>query len=256
MLIKKNKVKISATIVLYKEDETTLKKTISSFLKLPISKKLFLIDNSPTSKLKSIVDSDEVEYFHMKKNIGFGKGHNQVLNKIKDLSDFHLVLNPDVYFSGNVINELISKLEEKTSYAMIAPKVVFPSNKHQFTARKYPSFFDLIIRRLNFFKSRLHEQEYRSKNLTKPLTVEYLTGCFQLYKTKGFISLKGFDERYFLYMEDVDICKKMDVLDMKKLYYPQVQITHVLKKGSSKNLKLFFYHLISAIKYFLKWGFK
>ena len=72
---------------------------------------------------------------------------------------------------------------------------------------------------------------------------------------EDFIALNGFDERYFLYMEDVDICKKIDLLGKKKLYYPQEQIIHILKQGSLKNANLFFSHLSSAIKYFLKWGF-
>jgi GT2 family glycosyltransferase len=55
-------------------------------------------------------------------------------------------------------------------------------------------------------------------------------------------------------MEDVDICKKIDALGKKKLYYPKEEIIHVLKQGSSKNIHLFFRHTSSAIKYFLKWG--
>ena len=56
-------------------------------------------------------------------------------------------------------------------------------------------------------------------------------------------------------MEDVDICRKIDALGKKKLYYPREEITHVLKQGSSKSINLFFRHISSAIKYFLKWGF-
>ena len=106
---------------------------------------------------------------------------------------------------------------------------------------------------MKILDQRIYEQEYRNKDLSKPFFVEYLTGCFQLYKTAAFTALNGFDERYFLYMEDVDICKKIDTTGKKKLYYPNVSITHVLKQGSSKNFKLFCYHLSSAVKYFLKW---
>ena len=76
-----------------------------------------------------------------------------------------------------------------------------------------------------------------------------------LFKTEDFKTLEGFDERYFLYMEDADICRKIDLLGKKKLYYPKVKITHQHQRGSSKNIKLFFHHISSAIKYFLKWGF-
>ena len=244
---------ISATIVLYKEDEITLKKTIDSFLAISTVKKLFLVDNSPTDKLRNLSKHDEVEYVFVEKNIGFGAGHNKILDKIKNYSDFHLVLNPDVSFNGDIITKLVGQLDKEDKVAMIAPKVIFPDERHQYTARKYPKFMDLIIRRLNILGERIHENEYRNKDLSKPMFVEYLTGCFQLYKTADFVAINGFDERYFLYMEDVDICKKIDVLGKKKMYYPHVSITHVLKQGSSKNLKLFYYHLSSAIKYFLKW---
>jgi len=246
-------INISATIVLYKENEETLLKAIHSFLNINLSKKLFLIDNSPTNKLSSIIKHPDVEYFFIGRNLGFGLGHNEVINKIKDKSDFHLILNPDVSFDVRVLKELTAVLSKENKAAMIAPKVLFPNGNHQYTARKYPVFFDLAIRRLKFFKNRIYKQEYRDKDLSKPFYVEYLTGCFQLYKTNDFVALNGFDKRYFLYMEDVDICKKIDVLGKKKLYYPHVSIYHVLKKGSSKNLKLFYYHLISAIKYFFKW---
>lgn len=247
------KTNISATIVLYKEDKKTLQKTIDSFLATPLSKKLFLIDNSPTNNLNSLANHPDIEYVFTGNNIGFGAAHNYVIEKIKDYSDFHLVLNPDVTFKEKTITDLISEIKKQEHVSMIAPKVVFPNNAHQYTARKYPSFFDLIIRRLKILDKRIYEQEYRNKDLSKPFFVEYLTGCFQLYKTADFVALNGFDERYFLYMEDVDICKKIDETGKKKLYYPAVTITHVLKQGSSKNLKLFFYHLSSAIKYFLKW---
>ena len=248
------KITISVTIVLFQEDRATLLKTITSFLEVPLLKKVFLIDNSPTDNLKDIIKHPDVVYHFVNKNLGFGAGHNFVLNKIKFFSDFHLVLNPDVSFEKNIISDLISELKKHDDVALIAPKVLFPNKEHQYTARKYPKFFDLIIRRLRIFKKRIFEQEYRNKDLNEPFFAEYITGCFQLYKTKDFITLKGFDQRYFLYMEDVDICKKIDKIGKKKLYYPKVSITHILKKGSSKQFKLFVYHLISAVKYFGKWS--
>lgn len=244
---------ISATIVLYKEDEGTLKKAIDSFLAISLTKKLFLVDNSPTDILKNVSLHPDVEYIFVDNNVGFGSGHNIVLKKIKNKSNFHLVLNPDVSFEGDIIIALIQQLANRKEIAMIAPKVLFPNGKHQYTARKYPSFLDLIMRRLKLNVAKIKDHEYRNKDLSKPLLVAYLTGCFQLYKTADFVAINGFDERYFLYMEDVDICKKIDVLGKQKMYYPKVSITHVLKQGSSKHLKLFYYHLSSAIKYYMKW---
>ena len=85
---------ITASIVLFKENLETIKKTIDSFLKTPLEKKLYLIDNSPVNNLESHFKHFEIEYIYVGNNIGFRKAHNLGLNKIN--SDFHLILNPDV----------------------------------------------------------------------------------------------------------------------------------------------------------------
>tara|TARA_R110001592_G_scaffold214779_1_gene467800 strand:- start:109 stop:876 length:768 start_codon:yes stop_codon:yes gene_type:complete len=252
-----SKIKISASIVLYKEDLKELNKTIACFLKTKLSKKLYLIDNTPSKQFKNIFEQQEIEYIGIGRNIGFGAAHNIVLDKIKNLSDFHLILNPDVTFLDETIPNLILQLEENEKISMIAPRVLFPNGNHQFSCRRYPTILELLARRIPFSKSIftkiVDNGIYKDKNLEKPFFAEYLTGCFQLYKTVDFVTLKGFDERYFLYMEDVDICKKIDTKGKLKLYYPKEEIKHVLKKGSEKSIKLFFRHAFSVIKYFRKW---
>ncbi|WP_397445132.1 glycosyltransferase [Polaribacter sp. R77954] len=253
------KLEITACIVLYNENLEELTKTINSFLSVPLQKKLFLVDNTAEMRFQNIFNNEEIEYIAIGKNIGFGPGHNVVIDKIKETSNFHLILNPDVSFSKTVIPNLIQELKNDVTLAMIAPKVLFPTGEHQYSCRRYPRFFELIGRRFNFlrpfFTSKISRGKYKDKDLSNPFYAEYLAGCFHLYKTDDFIKLKGFDERYFLYMEDVDICKKVDAIGKNKMYYPKEEIVHVLKRGSLKNLTLFFRHSTSAIKYFLKWGF-
>ncbi|WP_394331623.1 glycosyltransferase family protein [Tenacibaculum agarivorans] len=203
---------------------------------------------------KNLYDNHEfINYIGNKKNIGFGAGHNKIVNLISNTSELHLILNPDVFFDKNTINSLAEKLLSEKSLAMIAPRVKFPNGNEQYTVRKYPSFLDLFLRKIGIGTQRIYAQEYRDLDLSEPFYPEAIHGCFMLFKTEDFIALDGFDERYFLYMEDIDICKKIDALGKKKLYYPEVEITHVLKKGSSKNIILFYHHLSSAIRYFLKW---
>ena len=255
----KEKLEITACIVLYNEDLEELTKTINSFLSVPLQKKLYLIDNTPQMRFQNIFDNEEIEYISIGKNIGFGAGHNVVIDQINNKSNFHLILNPDVNFQKMVIPNLIKELENDQTLAMIAPKVLFPSGEHQYSCRRYPRFLELIARRFTFlkpfFKPAIFKGQYKDKDLTNSFYAEYIAGCFHLYKTDDFVKLKGFDERYFLYMEDVDICKKIDLMGKRKLYHPKQEIRHVLKQGSSKSAKLLFRHSFSAIKYFLKWGF-
>ncbi|WP_165731743.1 glycosyltransferase [Polaribacter sp. 20A6] len=255
----REKLDISVSIVLYNENLEELTKTINCFLSIPLKKKLYLIDNTPQKYFNDVFNQNEIEYVAIGKNIGFGSGHNRILDKINETSKFHLILNPDVLFNLGVISNLIKELENNKDVAMIAPKVLFPNGKHQYSCRRYPSVSELIARRFTLlkpmFKAVIFKGEYRERDLEIPFFAEYITGCFQLYRTEDFIALNGFDERYFLYMEDVDICKKIDLLEKKKLYFPQEQIIHVLKQGSSKSLELFLRHTSSAFKYFHKWGF-
>ena len=253
----KDTLDITASIVLYKEDLTELTNTINCFLNTPLTKKLFLIDNTSTKLFEGIFKQSEIEYIPIGKNIGFGAGHNIILDKIKEISKYHLILNPDVSFNNTVISNLIEKLKMDETIAMIAPKVLFPNGKHQYSCRRYPTIIELFVRRVPFliplFKKKVEQGMYKDRDITKPFYAEYVTGCFQLYNTEDFIALDGFDERYFLYMEDVDICKKIEQQGKNKLYFPIEKITHVLKKGSEKNFKLFLRHTFSMMQYFKKW---
>jgi GT2 family glycosyltransferase len=252
------KLVLTGSIVLFEENLSDLHKTIDSFLQMSFNKKLYLIDNTATRFYEYVFVNKDIEYIAVEKNIGFGSAHNKIMNKIKSLSKYHLILNPDVSFKDEVIPNLIIELEKDVNVAMIAPKVLFPDKTHQYSCRRYPSVQELLARRFTFlkpiFKEVISRGTYRDKDLNEPFFAEYITGCFHLYKTEDFVLLNGFDERYFLYMEDVDVCKKIDALGKKKLYYPNEEIIHVLKQGSSKSINLFFRHTSSAIKYFLKWG--
>lgn len=254
------KINLTASIVVFNDDFNMLKKTVDCFLSLRnYQTKLYLIDNSKNNAFQEEFEHSKIEYLGSYKNLGFGAGHNQVLTKINNNSDFHLVLNPDVKFSQEVVDRLILRLEKDQDLSLIAPKVLFPDGRFQHSCRRYPKLNEMFFRRFPIFgnisKSLIDRGIYADKNMDIPFYAQYLTGCFHMYKTNDLLKIKGFDTRYFLYMEDVDICKKIDELGKKKMYFPDVHIYHVLNQGSSKNLKLFLLHTISMFKYFFKWGF-
>jgi len=244
---------ITAAIVLYKENEEVLKKTVMSFLNTPIEKKLFLIDNSPTNRLGELLIHKDIEYIFMGTNIGFGNAHNFVIEKLN--STYHLILNPDIEFTPELPLQLIEEIKQHKRVSFITPKVIFPNKEIQYVCRKHPTFLDLINRKLKVSKSKIFENEYRNQDLGKPFYPDFIHGCFMLFKTDEFKKLRGFDDRFFLYLEDADICRTIYKAGNRILFYPEVEVIHHLQKGSSKRVKLFFRHLSSAIKYFLKWGF-
>ena len=102
-----DKYDISATIVLYEEDIRILKKTVESFLQIPFKKRLFLIDNSKSNFLEKEFNHTEINYQFIGKNIGFGAGHNLVLEQIKDYSKYQgykgrLLLKKHIQYQRNI----------------------------------------------------------------------------------------------------------------------------------------------------------
>ena len=135
----KDKIEISATIVIFKEDIDTLQKTINCFLNTPLLKKLYLVDNSPTNELKDTFKHPEVGYIFNGKNLGFGCAHNLIIPKLN--SDFHLILNPDVIFDSQVLPNLISELKRQENISMISPQLLSNDGTLQYTSRKNSKFF-------------------------------------------------------------------------------------------------------------------
>jgi len=251
--------KISASIVFYKENLADLSRAVTSFLACPFEKKLFLIDNSPTNAFEEFFNDPAVVYIFVGANIGFGAGHNLVLQQVELASDFHLILNPDVSFSPTLFKPLLNEFELNSMLGLVAPRVTNSQGQLQFTARRYPSLVELIARSVpglrTLLKKTIRKGQYADRNLNESFNPDFLEGCFLLFKTSVFSQLNGFDKRYFLYMEDVDICRKLDALTLKKRYVPRVSITHQHRQGSKKQVNLFFIHLQSVGKYFIKWGF-
>ncbi len=98
---------ITASIVAYKNNSDMLRKAIQSFLNTPLQVKLYFVDNSPTDALRSIIDDERIEYIFNNANLGFGKAHNIAMRRALEESSYHLVLNPDIYFDGGVLDEIV-----------------------------------------------------------------------------------------------------------------------------------------------------
>ena len=247
-----NKVKLTCSLVIFNENTLVLDKIINSFLSIPLSKIMYIIDNS-TKSSHFIKKRQEIKYIKNDKNLGFGKAHNQIIERIRYKSDYHLILNPDVEFEGAILKKLISVLKANKNIILIAPRAVDNNGELQYTCRKHPTIKELLSRRLGINSEYVKNREYRNLDLTKPFMPEFIYGCFMLFKTNKFVGLSGFDTRYFLYLEDADLCRKIYQNKKRILYFPEVQIKHIHRKGSSKQIKLFLIHLLSAYKYFKKW---
>ncbi len=254
------KMKISASIVIYNTDSEWLNSSINSFLNSKIEKKiLYLIDNSKEPLTDEIlIEKKEIIYIHTGKNLGFGSGHNIAIKKAIDhKTDYHLILNPDVKFGDSVISQLIEILNTNLDIGIIAPKLLYEDGSEQKVCRLLPYPLDLFFRRFIPLKKIKDKIIYR----TQLMSYDYMTtadipilpGCFLLTRTSAIEKINGFDERFFMYMEDFDLCRR-NLLFYRNVFYPSVSIIHKSGKESYVKLKLLLFHTISVIKYFNKWG--
>jgi len=251
---------ISASIVLYDNKKEIVLEAIKSFLSTSLDVKLYLIDNSKNDTLKSLGEVDKrITYIYNNENLGFGKAHNIALQKsLMDFTSYHLVLNPDVSFNKGVLESLLSYLQQNSDVALVMPKVYYPNGSLQYTCRRLPTPFDLIIRRfipksIHLFDNAKKEYELHDFGYDKEMNIPFFLGSFMFLRTDALREVGVFDENIFLYMEDLDLCRRLHQ-KYKTMFYPYVSITHIHARDSYKNYGLLKEHIKSTIYYFNKWG--
>jgi len=244
---------------MYNTDPKVLKKAVQGLVEHSLISRIFLVDNSSSPLDLSCLGlaRNKIEYIFNDNNIGFGAAHNVAINTLPKDSKYHLILNPDVCFEGQVIDKLYDYMEQNKGIGLLMPKVLYLDGSIQYLCKLLPSPADLLLRRFipdnKFKRNRNEKYELRFSGYDDVMDIPSLSGCFMFVRTSILKELNGFDERFFMYMEDVDLCRRIRSKG-RTVYYPKVKIHHCYHKGSYKNIKLLFYHIVSAIKYFNKWG--
>jgi len=249
---------LTISIVTYRNNRDMLLKAIDSALNTKLNIRLYISDNSPTDEFRNLSDDPRVEYLFNNANDGFGVGHNIVMRKILDVSKYHLVLNPDVYFEGGVLEELFNYMEQHPDIGIITPRVLYPDGSPQYVSKLLPTPWDFFVRRFLKIPFLLKKVNYRLEmqfsGYNKIMTVPYMQGSFMLIRNKALKEHGLFDERIFMYMEDGDLSRRLLEGGYRNIYYPYVTIYHGYARGAHKNLKLMWYAIHGIIIYFNTWG--
>lgn len=249
---------ITASIVLYKTPENTYRGAVNSFAPAK-NRELFLVDNSPTATElpEDIKSNPYVHYIFLNKNTGYGFAHNVAIKKAEELkSTYHVVLNPDLTFSPSVINTIYHYMEENSNIGQIMPKIVDTEGKMQYLCKCLPTPKDLFLRRFlprRFTKKRNDIFELRFLDYENIIDAPFLSGCFMFFRMSDLQKIGGFDERFFMYAEDIDITRRIHQI-ARTVYYPFAIVEHECEGASYKNFKMLKIHTKSVIQYFNKWG--
>jgi GT2 family glycosyltransferase len=252
---------LSASLVLYRNRPEVFEPAIRSYLDGFDLGLLYVIDNSEKPLASPLFSHPRVCYQFAGRNLGFGAGHNLALTAIAKLEsrrfDAHLIMNPDVCFGDQVLPTLMAGMAADASIGALMPKIEYPDGRLQRLCKLLPTPADLFLRRflplpalVNFLNARF-ELHHLPQNCHSD--VPSISGCFLFVRSTVLRQVEGFDERFFMYMEDLDLVRRIGELS-RTVYMPEVCVSHAYAKGSYRNRKLLWYHLRSACQYFNKWG--
>jgi hypothetical protein len=173
---------------------------------------------------------------------GFGANHNVAFQRCD--MPFFCVLNPDIVLSVNPFPALFGCLAE-TGAVVAAPRMLAPDGAVADSARRFPTLARLVR------KGILGD---RGLHVDASQAPDWVAGMFMLWRSEAFAALGGFDEGYFLYYEDVDICARAWKAGLRVAFCPEVSAIHDARRESHRSLRFLRWHLASMTRYFLKHG--
>lgn len=249
--------KLTISIVLY-HNHNELLSALSCILKSNVELHVYLMDNSSSDELRTITADSRVTYIYNNGNIGYGAAHNLAIERaLQTKPQYHLVMNPDITFEQGTLEKIISYMDSHPEVGSLMPKVFNEDGSLQRLCKLLPTPVDLISRRFftgtNWAATRNQKYELDGFDYESILQTQCLSGCFMFINVKAFEKSGLFDTRYFLYLEDYDLNRRISKY-YRTIFFPDATIMHAHAQESYKNLNLLRIHVVSAIKYFNKWG--
>lgn len=222
-----------------------------------IIQKLIVIDHSPCPSLRIPKTSFPVEVIEQP-NRGYGAGINRGLRAVDQADAIVLVCNPDIeILTPESLPEAVNALREHHDWGCLVPAQVDRNSGTIPVCRRFYTWKSLLQSRIGFMKRNPHiyrrEHFYLDRDLTQSFDVEWANASSLFLKLSLFPHPICFDERFFLYFEDVDICAQMHIHGYTIRYYPRVVIKHIQQRESHGNLLSFGIHVRSLIRFIIKY---
>lgn len=174
---------------------------------------------------------------------GFGANHNAAFQHCTQ--PFFCVLNPDIELSENPFPQLLATIEAQQA-SLVAPRIVSLNGQPEDSIRHFPTISSLFRKLLHGNEGRHPESASDQQMILHP---DWVAGMFMLFRSSDFAAIKGFDARYFLYYEDVDICARLHKANKTIVADLNATAIHHAQRASRKNLRHMRWHLTSMIRY-------
>lgn len=188
-------------------------------------------------------------------NIGFSAGHNRAASCSK--GHFLFVLNSDTYVHPGALKKIIDYMKEHPDTAILGPKLLNPNGTLQYSCRRFPTPMAALFRNTplgKLFPRNPYLREYLMQDWSHDeiREVDWVSGAAMCVRREAWEKLKGFDEQFFMYMEDVDICFRAWQMGMRVVYFPQAVVTHAIGRSTdrvaNKMIRLFHKSMLGFYK--------
>lgn len=268
---------LSASLVLYKPDLATLERTLLALQEAGrVAKEdgerlleLTLVDNSCDAglheRLGQWLDARRVAMpdwtLHLLQspgNVGYGRGNNLVIDGAR--SDYHLVVNPDLFVAPDALREALRFLEDHPETGLLTPAVFGEDGERHYLCKRHPTLLIMFLRSFSpkwlqpWFKRTLDEFEMLDCDYDKPIfDVEYPTGSCMFFRTSVLRQIRGFDPDYFLHYEDADIGRRA-LQAARVVYVPRVKVVHQWARDTHRSWASRLVTVRSGLLYWRKWG--
>jgi GT2 family glycosyltransferase len=172
---------------------------------------------------------------------GFGANHNAAFQRCR--TPYFCVVNPDVRLNMDPFPPLLSALEAQGKAGVAGPQVCDPDGHTEDSARRFPT----VLRLLGKLVPGRRGPDYPA--VGGPAAVDWVAGMFMLFHSDAFRAAGGFDERFFLYYEDVDLCRRLRERGLATVFHPGACVVHDARRASRRNPRLMAIHAASAARY-------
>lgn len=230
----------------------------------PDTGKVVVYDNASEDSCPQILDDFAKRYpktfigIKGNQNLGFGKANNRAVEVSP--SKMYVLVNPDVTFKPEVITQLSATLNSAKDIAIACPKLLYLDRSVQPSIRRFPTFTYLLLKHLlgENLQNLLHPFDYYYAKMPPPekvVEINWAIGAFMVVSGDYVARYGLFDERFFLYFEDVSLCVDAWQNGYRVLFEPQAIALHLYQRVStnSKFNYLTLLHMISALKFFAKY---
>lgn len=227
---------------------------------------IIVVDNNSEDGIKEILalQNSEVIFIESKRNVGMGAGNNLGIKKAQ--GKYIAIMNPDTIVFKDTFKRIYDFMEVSSEVGIAGPKQFYPDKTDQDSCFRWYNLFTPVYRRLplssfNFVKKDLDRflmKDYNKENIKE---VDWLLGSFLFCRAKALSEIGLFDEQFFMYFEDIDLCRRFWQKKWKVVYFPDAKIIHDLIRQSAHIAWYKFFtskstisHIISWLKYLRKWG--